>query len=201
MFNFKRWFSKSEPPKSEPPYPSTAPFRTIAGCRRIPVPERITTVHVPLAVLEATSRIMREFGRERRECYVWWGGSFAPPNGARVATAYCPKIATSFGRIELDTAAYARLHRELRDRDQVLIAELHSHPPGAGGQNPVDAANGATTYRGFLTIVVPNFANPRFHDLRRAHVYEYEEAGRWRALTSDDIQRKFIIHDTFVLVK
>ena len=51
--------------------------------------------------------------------------------------------------------------------DQVLIAELHSHPPGAGGQNAVDAANGATTYPGFLTIVVPNFANPLFYDLQR----------------------------------
>ena len=105
-----------------------------------------------------------------------------------------------FGRVELNTAGYARLHRELRDRDQVLIAELHSHPPGAGGQNAVDAANGATTYRGFLTIVVPNFANPQFYDLRRAHVYEYEEAGRWRTLTPDEIQRRFIIDDTFVSV-
>ena len=86
MFNFKRWFSKSEPP-----YPSTAPFRTIAGCRRIPVPERITTVHVPLAVLEATSRIMREFGRERRECYVWWGGSFAPPNRCACCDGILPE--------------------------------------------------------------------------------------------------------------
>ena len=196
MFNFKRWFSKRESP-----YPSTAPFRTKAGRRRIPVPERIATVHVPLAVLEATSRIMREFGRERRECYVWWGGSFTPPDGAHVTTAYCPEIATSFGRVELDTEGYARLHRELRDRDQVLIAELHSHPPGAGGQNAVDAANGATTYRGFLTIVVPNFANPHFYDLRRAHVYEYEEAGKWRTLTPDEIQRRFIIDDTFVSVK
>ena len=40
-----------------------------------------------------------------------------------------------------------------RIRDQVLIAELHTHPPGAGGQNEVVAAYDAVPYRDKKTLV------------------------------------------------
>src|SRR5206468_3948680 len=108
---------------------------------------------------------MRRFGREQRECYAWWGGSFTLAGDAYVATAYCPDVRTDYGRIQLDARDFAALHADLRARDQVLIAELHTHPPGAGGQNEVDAAHPAATYAGFLTIVVPDFAYPHLYDL------------------------------------
>jgi hypothetical protein len=80
----------------------------------------------------------------------------------------------------------------------VLIAELHTHPPGAGGQNDIDAAHAAAPYPGFVTIVVPNFASPILHDLRRCHVYEYVRDNSWRTLDALEIEKKFAIEETFV---
>jgi len=53
-------------------YPIVAPYpgRPL-GRRRTPVPNCVGHVYLPLGVLEATSRIMRQFGHERRECYAW----------------------------------------------------------------------------------------------------------------------------------
>jgi hypothetical protein len=120
---------------------------------------------------------MWRFGREDRECYVWWGGYFTSDGDAQVLTAVYPEIPTTRGRVHLGLDALTMLHRELRVLDQVLLVELHSHPPGAGGQNEVDAAHPAATYAGFISIVVPDFADPSFHDLRRTYVTSTLSAG------------------------
>jgi hypothetical protein len=142
---------------------------------------------------------MQRFGRERRECYVWWGGYFMD-EGAQICTALVPDVPTEFGCVHLDNATLATLHTRLRGLDQVLIAELHTHPPGAGGQNEVDAAHPAATYNGFTSIVVPDFAFPLFHDLRDAFVYEYAHGGGWTELSRDEVQARFVVEETCLCV-
>lgn len=177
-------------------YPGTRPYRSpSANRRRRPIPDRIPHYYVPLSVICATDRFMRRFAQEQRECYVWWGGYFTADGFAQVLTALCPEVETSFGRVHLSLSDLSALHAELRNLDQILLVELHTHPPGAGGQNEVDAAHPATTYAGFISIVVPDFASPRFYDLRNTYVYEYLGAGRWRQLTSDEIQARFTIEE------
>ncbi len=182
-------------------YPSRRPYAVPAGRRRrFPVPERIGRYYVPLGVLEATSRAMQRFGREQRECYVWWGGYFTEAGDGQVVTALCPEVPTSYGRIYLGVREMSALHSQLRALDQVLLVELHSHPPGAGGQNTVDAAHPAAPYPGFISIVVPDFAQPRLYDLREAYVYEYLQANEWRELESDEITRRFVVEEPFLWV-
>lgn len=184
------------------PYPAERPYRAPPGARRRrPIPSPIGRVHVPLAVLEATSRVMRRYGDEGRECYVWWGGYFTADGDAQVVTALCPEVPTHFGRVHLEHRDLSALHERLRALDQLLIVELHTHPPGAGGQNHVDAANPAATYPGFVSIVVPDFAWPRFHDLRKSYVYEYIRDNEWRELEPGEIERRFVIEEPFVLVR
>src|SRR6266487_3714664 len=148
-------------PKSGPPYPVVRPYVSPAtGRRRRGIPDRINRYFVPLAVLRATDGVMRQLGRENRECYVWWGGYFTANGDAQIVTALWPDVDTDFGCVHLHTPQLVALHERLRALDQVLLVELHTHPPGAGGQNDVDAANAGATYRGFITVVVPAFASP-----------------------------------------
>lgn len=182
-------------------YPSSRPYASPSGGRRCrTVPDRIARYYVPLAVIEATNTIMRRCGTERRECYVWWGGYFACDE-AQVVTALWPDIATEFGHVYLDTRQISTMHQRLRDLDQVILAELHTHPPGAGGQNEVDAAYPATTYRGFISIVVPDFAAPRLHDLRRTYIYEYQGDGAWRDVPPAEIADRFVVEESFTEVR
>jgi len=178
-----------------PPYPSSGRLR-----RRLRPPEQMSRLWVPLSVIHATSDEMVRVGKERRECYVWWGGSFSGADFAHVTTAYCVNVRSSFGRVELHREELHALHQELQQRDQVLLAELHTHPPGAGGQNEVDAFHSASCYPGFLTIVVPEFAHPYFWDPRGAYVYEYQRNGSWRELSEDQIQQRIVVEEPLVEV-
>ncbi len=183
---------------SRPAYPTVRPYAgPVPGRRARRVPERPGRVYVPLDVMRATSDVMRRHGRERREAYVWWGGYFLPDGDAQVVTALYPDVPTEHGRVHLDHQNLIALHERLRALDLVLVAELHTHPPGAGGQNDVDAANAAATYRGFVTIVVPDFAAPILHDLRTAYVYEYEGGDQWRELTETEIEGRFLVEEPF----
>lgn len=168
--------------------------------RRWPVPDRIDRYFLPRPVLDATGRVMRRFGRDRRECYVWWGGYFTADHDAQIVTAICADADTEYGRIHLNTSQLTALHEQLRVLDQVLLVELHTHPPEGGGQNAVDAANPAATYRGFISIVVPDFAFPAFRNLKRTYVYEYLAANQWRELAAAEIGARFIVEETFVSV-
>lgn len=178
------------------PYPDRRPYVSPAtGRRRRSIPDRIAHYYIPLAVLETTDRMMRRFGQEERECYVWWGGYFTAEGAGQVVTALCPEVATTFGRIHLNLGDLTVLHAELRALDQVLLAELHTHPPRAGGQNEVDAAHPAATYPGFISIVVPDFAEPHFYDLRKTYVYEYLSATHWRQLEPIEIEARFMVEE------
>lgn len=183
-------------------YPETRPYESpTGGRRRRPVPDRIERYYVPLPVLEATDRVMRRFGREKRECYVWWGGYFTASGDAQILTAICPELRTDYGRVHMETTELVALHEQLRTLDQVLLAELHTHPPDCGGQNDVDAAHAAATYRGFITVVVPDFAFPLFHDLRTTYVYEYLAENDWRQLEAAEIGARFVVEESFVSVR
>ena len=187
------WSGGKSAGKDVKPYPHTVPYRICETVRRRrPLPDSIGRIYVPLSVMRETNEVMRRFGRERRECYVWWGGYFANGDG-QVVSAIWPEVRTDFGRIHLTNQQLRVLNGRLRQLDQILLVELHTHPPGAGGQNEVDAANPAATYPGFVSIVVPDFAFPNFWDLRDTYVYEYIQGNNWRTLLREDIEEKFVI--------
>lgn len=190
-------------PGSSSPFPlghSTGQGRPVARRRRA-VPDRIQRYYIPSSVVKVTQDQMRRFGKERRECYIWWGGYFTTEEEGQVLTALCPNIATKFGRIHLTNPELVTLHNRLRSLDQVLLIELHTHPPGAGGQNEVDAAHPASTHHGFISIVVPDFGFLDLRHLEKTYVYEYIGSGQWRELDSDEIKARFVIEEPLCIVK
>lgn len=188
-------------PETSEDYPAVGPYPTHSRLRRQQrIADGIRHVFVPLSVMRETSLIMGDFAAEQRECYVWWGGYCCPVGLAHVTTAYCPAIRTAYGEVHLHRQALHALHQALRKRDQILVAELHTHPPLAGGQNEVDAANAAAPFPGFITIVVPAFGLPLVHDLRRCHVYRYLMESKWTELAAEEIEQTFTIEEQFVRV-
>ena len=182
-------------------YPPFGPYPTRSRWRRQQrLADTIKHLFVPLSVMRETSSIMGEFAGEERECYVWWGGYCCHNGLVHVTTAYCPDVRTAYGEVYLDRKVLHVMHKALRMRDQLLVAELHTHPPGAGGQNEVDAANAAAPFPGFITIVVPDFGLPHVHDLRRCHVYRYLMENKWAELAPNEIEQTFTIEEQVVRV-
>ena len=180
--------------------PESAGLAEFRSRRQQPIPRPIRRIYLPRSVLKATEALMQRFGREERECYAWWGGYFTAAHEGQVLTAFVPDIPTDYGRIELGLPEIGRLHEELRARDQVLLVELHTHPPDAGGQNGIDAAHPAATYPGFISIIVPDFAIHGL-ELASAWVYEYQTRLRWTELSPREIANRFIVEDTLELIR
>lgn len=164
--------------------------------RSRPRPAAVHRFCIPSAVLQATGEVMQSHGRCRRECYVWWGGYHTRDGEAQVLTAYYPKVAAGPATVHLTTSDLLQLHQQLRDHDQTLIAELHTHP-GRGGQNSTDAANPAAVYAGFLSIVVPDYSFPTL-DLVQSHVYEYLSGGAWREWASTEKSGRLVVEPSCV---
>ncbi len=165
------------------------------GRRAAPPPGRLTRYAVPLAVLRATAMIMQQYGREQRECYVWWGGFVSDSGVGQILSCLHPDGPSHYGRVHVPRSALFELGLSLRKLDQILLIELHTHPPGAGPQNEVDANNAASTREGFVSIVVPDFGLPRFDSLDACHVHEYLGRRTWRTLDRPEIVARFELRE------
>lgn len=186
-------------------YPSSTPYMKKGLERRKKVIyQPIHKYYIPLKIIQATDVYMRNHRRFNAECFVFWGGYLINANEAQIVTLYYPKSISSYGRVYLSTKDITLLNQALRERDQLLLVELHTHPPGASlgteGQNSVDASNALCYHQGFISIIVPNFGYPYFYDLRNYHIFEYKSKCEWKQLNFQEIEERFIIEDSVIEV-
>ena len=157
--------------------------------------------YLPKNVIKDTDNVFKKFGNRNAEGYAWWAGYIINEVEAQICTVIYPNVETQYGRVHLDRKLLSSMYKKLIELDQILLVELHTHPPRAGGQNDVDAANAAVYYKGFKSVVVPNFGLPKFQSLLNCHVYEYQENGVWRKMNRSEIASKIKIEETLIEVK
>jgi len=195
------WRKEKAPIEDKHAYPTAVPYFSSKIGRRKHIPKMMPRRYfLPFSILKATNDVFNIFGERRVEGYAWWTGYIVNNDTAQICTALYPNMETQYGHVHLDRQALSVMHRKLIELDQILLVELHTHPPGAGGQNAVDAANAALYYNGFKTIVVPDFGLPQFYDLRCCHVYSYINNGRWHEMDSNEISSCFVIDETCIEV-
>lgn len=168
--------------------------------RARPHPGRFSRFFVPRSVIDASDEIFREHRDEERECFLIWGGYPDGLGGATIASVIHPAVRSHYGRVALDRRTVHRVMECLRQRDQVLVAELHTHPPGAGGQNESDAGHTMSCHDGSIAVVVPDFGGPRFADLVGSFVYEYRTPQGWEGLGHAEVAERFLIDETLFRV-
>lgn len=115
-------------------------------------------------VREATERTLRQAGRDGFECFVLWTGMIAD-EGFRIQKAYVPDQRSMREDDELsvhvDSTALFDLNRWLYENNQLLCAQIHTHP-GAAYHSEVDELYPIMTTQGGLSIVLPNFGSEGF---------------------------------------
>ena len=195
-------FAASQEPapvqKTTSPTPSRAYKSPAQGRRKRRVPDNIEKYYVPTAVLRETQQYIEEHGNREHECYVFWAGAIAGDE-AYVSTCVYPQVESRHGGVKVPLEKMTEINLELRDRDQILLAQVHSHP-GRARHSPVDEEKAVSFHEGFVSIVIPDFGATPVYDLRDCGVYTYTQSSGWQLLDDDEVVDRFAIEDTVVEV-
>jgi proteasome lid subunit RPN8/RPN11 len=115
-----------------------------------------------------------------------------------VTTVVVPRTDAGHLHGKIPAEVVAALFESLDSRDLVPLAQLHTHP-GSARMSPIDRERPLVAIRGFLSIIVPNFAFTSA-DPETWNVYEYQSHQEWLLWTRTDIERRLIIDDSIVQV-
>ena len=132
------------------------------------------------------------------ERFLVWAGTVAAGE-AFASTVVMPRATSGplHGEVPADVAG--RVFEALDSRDLVPLAQLHTHPRGAG-MSPIDRERPLVAVRGFLSIIVPDFAFVDPDNFEPWGVYEYESPRRWRELSGDEKLERLIVDDSILRI-
>lgn len=128
---------------------------------------------------------LRSRGKGQRE-----SGAFllGPAEGARLATdvvfydAIDPR-AFDTGIIVIDGSLMGTLWRICRERGLRVVADVHTHPAGAG-QSDLDRRHPMVAEKGHVAVILPDFAAPPLA-AERIGIYRYLGDFEWLRLAHD----------------
>lgn len=162
--------------------------------RTVPYPGVGSRFYLTATVWNETIATLSYYGDFKSEGLVYWGGAIGGV-GETIVTSLLKLNHTPQGGIVRPTSQEMRaLLRTLRQRDEKLVAQIHSHPGGAFHSFGDDQH--ATSYHpGFISIVLPNFGKG-VHSLLDCAIYEFRSD--FEALTQKEIAERFVIQPQIV---
>lgn len=146
-----------------------------------------------------TLRLMREYAPEDSERMVLWSGVVGGANEALVRTIVVPDHDPQGWRVDIDRPVWRGLLHAMRKQDQMLLAQVHSHP-GDAYHSEGDEKWPAEHSDGFLSIVVPNFGVD-VTELTECGIYEYRidgPSGRFYEMSESEIADRFVLEHEMV---
>lgn len=127
----------------------TAPRRAVS------YPGAGAIVHVPAEVWQRSLDVLRLYGDVGSEGLVFWGG-VVTAGGIQVTGLYVPAHDAQGGHVKVTAEEGRWLLRRLKERDEKLVAQFHSHM-GSADHSWGDDERAASAHEGFLSLVAPNF--------------------------------------------
>jgi hypothetical protein len=168
--------------------------------RRSRLVKFIKRYYIPRDLFENSFEVLQRHGQRKQEGLVLWAGA-ATPNAeeAYLVSYIVPQRGHWGGGVRLDSKFLLKLSEELEKRDLLLLAQVHTHPENFGHSSGDEER--ATSYRiGFISIVVPCFAQKNIQDLSECYIYEYEGNWKWRLLRRNEASSRFVIEDSLIRV-
>lgn len=131
---------------------------------------------LPLMLLARTFAYFRECGAGRRECQVLWVSPWSAPE--TITQVVHGQHRAHVGGFELNDTWLHQFWMKLAHTDSGIRVQVHTHP-GEAFHSATDDAYPIVHSAGFLSLVIPNFAQGRvgFDD---AHLTEIQRDGRWQ---------------------
>jgi hypothetical protein len=132
-------------------------------------------------VLRTTFRTLRECGRGKCECAVYWTG---PANEDFVDDLDHPRHTRSPFGYEIDRDWLTECWKRLAASNRSIKAQVHTHP-GEAFHSATDDKWPIVSQAGFISIVIPDFASGE-QSLDRAWIGCLQADGKWCRLASVD---------------
>ena len=139
-------------------------------------------LQVPAAIFADTFTTLRTCGDNRRECEVLWTAAWTSPD--QITRVVHPAHRANAAGVQLDEAWLTAFLIELAARGEGVRAQVHSHP-GRAFHSSTDDAYPAVHTPGFLSLVVPRFAQGSA-TLNDAFLAEITLDGGWRSVAPLD---------------
>jgi hypothetical protein len=162
-------------------------------------------LRVPANIWEQALDTIRSYGASRTtigpkgsECLVYLAGIVANDETVVVTALYELGHEPQGGSVVVAAQEARWLLRALSNRDEKLIAQVHSHREGAGHSRG-DDAHATSFHDGFISIVVPRFGK-NVAGLQDCAVVEYTN-GSFMELPKSEVHRRFTVQPPVVLCR
>lgn len=121
-------------------------------------PDRLHTILVPETLAARTVAHLRLGGAQNCEEFAFWSGHVVAEGTAIVTRAFHPRTVQGRGHVLIDDdAQLLEMTDIVHEHDELVICQLHTHPGGAF-HSAADDAGAYTDEPGFLSLVLPSFA-------------------------------------------
>lgn len=156
-------------------------------------PKYINKYIVPRDILRDTLTHLLAAGVEGHEGYLCWSGINLGNDNVLIRSCIYPKSFRSLHSawVDLGSAAFD-IGQQVAARGELIFAQVHSHP-GAAFHSETDNKYPISHQKGFISLVVPNYAKGVKDSLRDCRVYEYQGSAMWRALSHAEVNKRFKI--------
>lgn len=160
------------------------------SARANPYPERTYRIRIPALVWDVGVQTIREHGALSSEGLLYFAGVIASASDIFVTAVYRIGHEPQGDAVVVTNAEARWLVRTLRDRDEKLVGQLHSHR-GRAGHSWGDDVHATSFHTGFLSFVVPYFGR-RQTDPGDCAVLEFRNGG-FEELSLEEVQERVSI--------
>jgi hypothetical protein len=152
---------------------------------------RIKKVHVPEKILHVTQEHLRTHERVGNEGMVLWTG-IKSNRDAFVKTCIHPVQQCTAVSFDIPLDENQRINTLLKQSNEVIIAQVHSHP-GSAFHSSRDDGMPITFTIGLFSLVVPNFCKKDLKDLSELSIWEHIGKGNWQEIKHKEVAERFRI--------
>ena len=137
---------------------------------------------IPSSIIDDTLQFLRRVGSEGFEGFVLWSGERVDNGSFLFRTSIIPTqhaMMTDNGLlVTVDGKALFEVNRAVHERNEILAAQIHSHPTDAY-HSSTDDSFPLVTLVGALSIVIPDFAAHAPRDIERWAWYRLSKRAKW----------------------
>jgi len=143
------------------------------------------------ALVETLNHLKRH-GRTKREGIVYWIGKKIENGKVIVTSVIYPKQRASVIRAKVEPSEVARITARLHRNNEILVAQIHSHPTFAF-HSDTDDLYPVFHEVGLISVVVSNFGFIKTKNFFESRFFEYLRYADWHELDAQEVKNRFIV--------